>query len=45
MQTIFEDNDKIFQSILAGASGYIFKNTSPQEFLNLSKKLMKAAHP
>ena len=29
MQTIFEDSDKIFASILAGASGYILKNTSP----------------
>src|SRR6185436_1347138 len=33
MQTIFEDSDKIFQSILAGASGYILKNTSPSRFL------------
>ena len=29
MKTIFEDNEKIFHSILAGASGYILKNTSP----------------
>ena len=29
METIFEDNDKIFQSICNGAEGYILKNTSP----------------
>lgn len=29
MQTIFEDNEKIFESICAVASGYILKNTSP----------------
>jgi len=33
MQTIFDDNEKIFQSICAGASGYILKNTSPQRIL------------
>src|SRR5688572_18365793 len=33
MQTIFQDNDKIFQSILAGADGYILKNTSPARML------------
>ena len=33
IQTIFDDNDKIFQAILAGASGYILKNTSPTRIL------------
>ena len=33
MQTIFEENEKIFQSICAGASGYILKNTSPSRIL------------
>src|SRR6185295_931696 len=27
MQTIFEEDDKVFQSICAGASGYLLKNT------------------
>jgi DNA-binding NarL/FixJ family response regulator len=26
MQTIFEDNDKVFDSICAGADGYLLKN-------------------
>jgi DNA-binding NarL/FixJ family response regulator len=34
MQTIFEDSEKIFQSILAGASGYILKTTSPARILD-----------
>ena len=33
MQTIFEDTEKIFQSVCAGASGYILKNTSPARIL------------
>src|SRR5689334_5757603 len=31
METIFEDDDKIFASICAGAEGYILKSTSPAE--------------
>src|SRR6185369_1302745 len=31
METIFEDDDKIFQSICNGAEGYILKNTPPEE--------------
>ena len=38
MQTIFEDNEKIFQSILAGASGYILKNTSSARILEFIKE-------
>lgn len=33
MQTIFEDNDKVFASLCAGASGYILKNTPPDKIL------------
>lgn len=29
IQTVFMDNEKIFQSLCAGASGYILKNESP----------------
>lgn len=37
MQTVFEDNEKIFESILAGAHGYILKKASPE-------KLIEAIH-
>lgn len=33
MQTVFEDNDKIFDSIRAGANGYILKKASPEKII------------
>ena len=45
MQTIFEDNEKIFNSILAGASGYILKNTSPSRFLDFIKETFEGGAP
>ena len=45
MQTIFEDNEKIFQSILAGASGYILKNTSPSRILDYIKETYEGGAP
>jgi DNA-binding NarL/FixJ family response regulator len=45
MQTIFEDNEKIFQSILAGASGYILKNTSPARILDFIKETYEGGAP
>ena len=45
MQTIFEDNEKIFQSILAGASGYILKNTSPLRLLDFIKETFEGGAP
>ncbi len=33
MQTVFEDDDKIFASICAGASGYILKKSGPAQLL------------
>lgn len=33
MQTVFDDNDKIFECIRNGASGYILKKDSPQRIL------------
>src|SRR5262245_36715087 len=34
MQTIFEDDDKIFQSICNGAEGYVLKNKPLEEILD-----------
>ena len=45
MQTIFEDNDKIFQSILAGASGYILKNTPSDRILDSLKEVYEGGAP
>jgi DNA-binding NarL/FixJ family response regulator len=33
MQTVFEDDTKIFEALCAGANGYILKNTSPVKML------------
>jgi DNA-binding NarL/FixJ family response regulator len=45
MQTIFEENEKIFQSILAGASGYILKNTPPSGILDSIKEIYDGGAP
>jgi DNA-binding NarL/FixJ family response regulator len=37
MQTVFEEDDKVFASLCAGASGYILKNTT-------SEKVIQAIH-
>jgi DNA-binding NarL/FixJ family response regulator len=33
MQTVFDENDKIFAAICAGASGYMLKRTTPQKMI------------
>jgi len=45
MQTVFEDENRIFQSILAGASGYILKNTSPVRVLDFIKETYEGGAP
>lgn len=45
MDTIFEDDDKIFQSICNGAEGYILKNTPPNEMLNAIKEIYDGGAP
>ncbi|HEX8332164.1 MAG TPA: response regulator transcription factor [Segetibacter sp.] len=39
MQTVFDDDDKIFASICAGASGYILKNTHPSRLIEALKEI------
>jgi len=45
MQTIFEDTEKIFQSVCAGASGYILKNTSPARILEAIRETFEGGAP
>jgi DNA-binding NarL/FixJ family response regulator len=45
MQTIFGDNENIFQSICAGASGYILKNASPVRILEAIKETYEGGAP
>ena len=39
MQTVFEDDDKVFASLCAGASGYILKNTLPDKILQAIREV------
>lgn len=33
MQTVFQDEDRIFEALCAGATGYLLKNTPPEQIL------------
>jgi DNA-binding NarL/FixJ family response regulator len=45
METIFEDDEKVFQSICNGAEGYILKNTPPEEILDAIKEIYEGGAP
>ena len=45
MQTVFEDDDKIFASICAGASGYILKNVVPAKILEAISEAFHGGAP
>jgi DNA-binding NarL/FixJ family response regulator len=39
MFTVFEDDDKIFEAIRAGASGYLLKKSSPEDIIEAIREL------
>lgn len=45
MFTVFEDDEKIFRSLKAGAKGYILKNSSPEKILNSARELHSGGSP
>lgn len=45
MQTVFEDDDKVFAAICAGASGYILKGTSPAKVLEAIAEVYTGGSP
>jgi len=45
MQTAFEDEDKIFDAICAGASGYILKDTQPARILECIMEVYQGGSP
>jgi DNA-binding NarL/FixJ family response regulator len=45
MFTIFEDTDSLFESLKAGAKGYLLKNSSPEKVLNAIKELHEGGAP
>lgn len=45
MQTVVEDEEKIFASICNGASGYLLKNTTPVRLLDAIKEVYEGGAP
>ncbi len=45
MLTVFEENDKIFQSLCAGASGYLLKRTPPSKILEAITEVHNGGAP
>ena len=45
MFTVFEEDDKIFDAIRGGASGYILKKTPPDEIVEAIKDLYHGGAP
>jgi DNA-binding NarL/FixJ family response regulator len=45
MYTMFEDEEKIFKSLCAGANGYILKKTSPHKLFEAINDVMEGGAP
>jgi DNA-binding NarL/FixJ family response regulator len=45
MLTVYEDDEKIFRSLIAGATGYILKRTPPAELLDAVRILHEGGSP
>jgi len=45
MQTVFDDDDKIFNSILAGANGYFLKKTEPEKLIEGIREVVDGGAP
>ena len=43
--TVFEDEEKIFQAISAGANGYLLKRTEPQALIKSIRELVEGGAP
>lgn len=45
MLTVFDDNEKIFQAICAGASGYLLKSEAPDKIIESLKEILNGGSP
>jgi DNA-binding NarL/FixJ family response regulator len=45
MHTMFDDDNRIFDSICAGADGYLLKNTSPLQLVTALQEAMQGGAP
>jgi len=43
--SVFEDSDRIFNAIKAGASGYLLKSTSPEKIVSSAFEIMRGESP
>lgn len=43
--TIYEDSDQVFEALIAGATGYLLKNTSPDKIIAALKELYEGGSP
>ena|SRR5258708_5433553 len=45
MLTVYEDGNRLFKSLMAGASGYLLKRTSPAKLLEAIREVHKGGAP
>ena len=45
MLTMYEDDESVFRSLVAGASGYLVKRTSPAELIKAIEDIHRGASP
>jgi DNA-binding NarL/FixJ family response regulator len=45
MLTVFEDTEKIFRALAAGASGYLLKRSSPAKLLEAISEVLEGGSP
>lgn len=45
MYTVFEQNDELFESLKAGANGYLLKNSSDDQILSAIRELYQGGSP
>ena len=45
IQTVFDDDNRIFECICAGADGYLFKNTTPVKLVQSLQELAEGGAP
>lgn len=45
MQTVFDDNERVFQAICDGATGYVLKKTTPEKMLDYIREAVNGGAP
>jgi DNA-binding NarL/FixJ family response regulator len=45
MHTVFEDDEKLFEALCAGADGYLLKKTSPEKFIEYLHEVIEGGAP